>query len=83
MDWLILVEPDGDALSEEILINVEFQTAPVDGLKIRAIADYCDFGKFYYDKSVCSVVVIGEGLEFSKREYRRVVSDILKPHTFI
>ena len=47
--------------------------------KIQAMSDYCDYSKIYYGLYVCSVVVIGKGYETSKKEYKRVVTDILRP----
>lgn len=79
MDWLMLVEPDGEAIFEKILINVEFQSSSVGKEKIKVIADYRDYSKTYYGFPVLTIIVITRGYESSEREYSRVSSDIIRP----
>ena len=79
MDWLILVDPDGETIKERTLINVEFQSYPVDEEKIKAMADYCDYSKTFYGLPLLTIIIITHGYETSKDCYERTVTDILKP----
>lgn len=81
MDWLILVDPDGETIRERTLINVEFQTKRVDEKKIEAVADYRDYSKTYFGLPVLSVIVIFDYSEYgpSLKDHKTTASDILKP----
>ena len=79
MDWLMLVEPDNEKISERMLINVEFQSVAVNENKLRTIADYRDYAKTYFGLPVLNVIIITDGYEKSKLTYGITDSDILKP----
>ncbi len=79
MDWLMLVKPDNITLFHMILINVEFQSYPVNKEKIKIMSEYKDYSKTYYGFPVLTIVVITRGFESSEREYSEVATDIFRP----
>ena len=79
MDWLILAKPDYKEIFEEMLVNIEHQSSPVDLEKIKTIADYKDYSKTFYGLPVLSVIIITVDSKSSIKEYYRAKTDILRP----
>ena len=79
MDLLILVGPDGKAITENTLINLEHQTSKLDEDKIEIIAEYKDFSKCRHHCPILSMVITSDKSEKQIKEYGTTSSDITRP----